>query len=45
MDSEGPEGRAGSEGSRGFGFKHPRDGLYFDEALYPDDVSPIANTR
>jgi tRNA pseudouridine38-40 synthase len=27
------------------GFNAPPDGLYFAEALYPEDVSPIANTR
>ena len=27
------------------GFNAPPDGLYFAEALYPDDVSPIAKTR
>ena len=27
------------------GFNAPPDGLYFAEALYPEDVTPIANTR
>jgi tRNA pseudouridine38-40 synthase len=27
------------------GFNAPPDGLYFAEALYPEDVAPIANTR
>ena len=27
------------------GFNAPPDGLYFAEALYPDDVTPIAKTR